>query len=73
MRFHVFDIEWDFSDESNLFDESGLKLDIPTDIEMTINIDDDLEDEEIADIIGDELSNKFGFCHFGFNYKILNN
>jgi len=57
-KFTVTDIE---------YDTDGQKIDLPT--EMVINIPDHVGDtyEDIEQYIGDEISNRTGYCHFGFN------
>lgn len=77
-KFRVFDIQWDFDDEeaSNLMEgpsDEDWTPQIPT--ETTIELDDDvpeLDEEAISDIIGNCISEQFGFCHYGFNYELIN-
>ena len=38
----------------------------PLDIDNSAGEDDDITDEEVADIISDELSDRYGHLHFGF-------
>jgi len=58
---HVYDIEWD-CDGANPKD-----LALPTEVDLTIAHDGSLD---IADEIADQLSDDFGFCHYGFNFKV---
>lgn len=47
------------------YDTDGQKVILPK--EFTINVPDDIEGyEEIADYIGDAISNETGFCHLDF-------
>lgn len=56
MKFLVTNIE---------YDTDGEKVDLPTELE--IEVDEDITDyNEQLDFISDEISNKTGFCHFGF-------
>ena len=68
----VFDIKWDTDD--NEYDNEDLSLpaemlinpyDIPDVQEDTSIINDN---DMLSDAISDYISNKTGFCHFGFNY-----
>jgi len=36
---------------------------------MVVEVDGRLHDDNRADAIGDAISNRTGFCHFGFEYK----
>ena len=58
MKYRVFDIE---------YDTDGEQIDLPKEIE--IEVSDDCED--IEETISDEISNKTGFCHLGFNFLII--
>ena len=67
-RFHITNIRWDFSDEDNV----GVSYidSVPTD--TFIDLDDDvldLEEDVISDILGNCISEAYGFCHFGFEYS----
>jgi hypothetical protein len=37
--------------------------------EMEIEIPADIEDDEIPEYLCDEISNRTGFCHFGFKFN----
>lgn len=72
IKAHITEIEWDTSDEE--YDFSDVELPTEFDIEVTI----DKEDEEfletadfLGDVIGDAISEKYGFCHYGFDYEII--
>ena len=42
--------------------------------ELALDTDDDYKDEEsLADIVGDYLSDTYGFCHYGFEFEVLYN
>jgi len=57
MECNVTNIQWDTDGEP--FENLGLST------EMTVDVPDDITDVE--DYICDELSNRTGFCHFGFS------
>lgn len=40
--------------------------------EVTLIIDDYCEGDYLDDELADMLSDKYGFCLFGFNYEIIN-
>lgn len=77
-KFRVFDIQWDFDNEeaSNLMEgpsNEDWTLQIPT--EAIIELDDGvtkLDEEAISDNIGNYISELFGFCHYGFDYELIN-
>jgi len=50
------------------YDTDGIEIELPKTLEISIpnNI---TEIEEIEQILSDEISNKIGFCHFGFSMK----
>ena len=47
------------------YDTDGAKVKLPK--TMNIEVDNNLSDDEKLDFISDEISNRTGFCHFGFN------
>lgn len=63
MKIEVYGVKWDGTIELSK--------------NVSINIDDDIiedrnDEEEMDMLISDELSNEFGFCHFGWeNHKII--
>lgn len=54
-KFEVSNIKWD---------TDGQKVNLPK--KMTIEIPDDVQDDEVGDYIEDEISNITGWCHKGF-------
>lgn len=40
----------------------------PRNFEIIINVS---EDDDIDDVLADAISNEYGFCHYGFDYKII--
>ena len=58
--FTVSNIDWD---------TDGEDVDLPN--EMTVNVEEDeqLEESEIEQYISDKITDETGFCHFGFNFK----
>jgi len=70
MEFRVYDIKWD-TETSCKTDEEEIQL--PTEMSLSIlpAIFEDAETEEerqdtIEDYISDQISNRSGFCHYGF-------
>ena len=62
--FKVFDIKWDIDCDP---------VDLPDEVNVTISSSEvDLTDDElVSDFISDWLSDEYGFCHYGFDYKEL--
>jgi len=58
--FLITDIDWD---------TDGEEVDLPEEITVNVSEDEELEEDEIEEYISDKISDKTGFCHFGFNYK----
>lgn len=63
MVYIVYNIQWDTDDD---FNED---IELPATMEISVNPE-DIEDMEIDDYLCDEISNRTGFCHFGFNYSV---
>ena len=59
------DIQWDTSDSSDEINEAPIP-ELPKEVVLEVDADTDIE-EEGADV----LSDKYGFCVFGFSYEIL--
>lgn len=59
----VTNIKWDTDGE--------IIPELPDSTTLTIEDYDIDEDEDIDLIIGDMLSDLYGFCHFGFNYEFV--
>lgn len=51
------------------YDTDGEVVTLPTQLE--IDIPSDIEEDDIDDFVSDEVSNITGFCHFGFEMKII--
>lgn len=70
-----FDFDEEETDESLKEDSHQDDLGLPREVEVSIGELDfdgdfvDLEDYEIDDVLSDYLSNKYGFCHYGFKWK----
>jgi len=56
----ITNIEWD-TDE--------LEIDLPTDFFISVDIKEGATELEIEEKISESISDEYGFCHFGFNYK----
>jgi hypothetical protein len=55
----VFDIQ---------YDTDGMPVDLPNEIDIEVPID-ITEEDDVADYLSDEISNRTGYCHFGFSIK----
>ena len=52
------------------YDTDGEVVRLPK--KLFIEVPNDIVDEqEITDFVSDEISNKTGFCHYGFDMKII--
>jgi hypothetical protein len=51
------------------YDTDGEVVTLPTQLE--IHIPRDIEEDDIDDFVSDEVSNITGYCHFGFDMKII--
>jgi len=51
------------------YDTDGEVVTLPTQLE--IDIPSDIEEDDIDDFVSDEVSNITGYCHFGFEMKII--
>jgi hypothetical protein len=64
MKIRAFDIRWD---------TDGFRTKLPS--EMVLNVGlvdkDQVHSGELDDIVGDKLTAETGWCHFGFEYEIL--
>ena len=58
------EIQWDTDGDKELFKS------LPQEVEITL--DDCVESDYLDDELADMLSDEYGFCMFGFNYKIIN-
>ena len=58
------EIQWDTDGDKKLLKK------LPK--EVTLTIDDYCEGDYLDDELADMLSDKYGFCMFGFNYQIIN-
>ena len=62
MRIRAYNIQWDADGEDSRL------LGLPDDYIFDTEAD---EDDDLDSLIGDRLSDDFGYCHFGFEYEIL--
>ena len=73
MKYHISNVKWDFDSEDFQQEIGCDELDtsnIPTEFDITLDKDiSNLSNEEIEDIISNIISEMYGFCHFGFDYK----
>jgi hypothetical protein len=50
------------------YDTDGEDIDLPESMDITIpETVDETNEDEVLNFISDEISNRTGFCHFGFN------
>ena len=61
MKAIVSNVQFD-TDEEEVDLPVGFEIEIPSDI---------VEEQEIDDYVSDEISNITGFCHFGFEMKLI--
>lgn len=60
----VSNIEWDTDGDTELLEQ------LPTETTLEIDLGVDAADEDdVLDLIADELSDIYGYCHFGFTCK----
>lgn len=65
----IYNIEWDFSD----FEKGESLPQLPTSITHHFPFFDLKNDEDtFVEIISNWLSDEYGYCHYGFKYRILN-
>ena len=57
----AYDIEWD---------TDGEDIEIPTEVELEVDISDMEDEEELADYISDHISDETGWCHNGCSWEI---
>lgn len=58
------EIKWDMEDEV---------INLPETLEADIDFEDiDIDNEdEVSDFLSDWLSDEYGYCHYGFDYKLI--
>ena len=67
MKVSVFNIKWDTSSDDDEGDAPSAKsCGLPSECEIEVDYDENNED--FWDEVGDTLSDKYGFCFYGFNY-----
>ena len=65
IKLEVKGVRWDA-------DDMGDVADIPTDVTLCVEVEDDADEDDIAASLEDELSNEYGFTHEGWDsYKIV--
>ena len=52
------------------FDTDGEVVDLPVEFEIEVPSD-IVEEQDIGDFVSDEISNITGFCHYGFEMKLI--
>lgn len=63
-KYRIYDIRWDTDGEEI--------PDLPTDDLVNseyLDVEDDENINEVEEAISEYLSDKYGFCHFGFSFK----
>lgn len=66
MKCRVYDIDWDVRDPE-FPDQTVEELGLPD--EITVELDDGLDDEEVEETLSDAITDGYGFCHNGFKYE----
>ena len=66
MLIHFFNVNWDIEGEVGTLEDLGLENDFIEEVNI-----EDIDDDELDDFLSDWLSDEYGFCHFGFDYEIL--
>lgn len=67
-KFKITDIIWDQDED----DDTKL----PKEFEIDVEVDDYIDFRspiDVGDWIGDAISDKYGYCHYGFNYEEVKN
>lgn len=60
----------------DLYESKEEEINLPKEVTFTasevgLDTDSQAEDDEyVSELLGDMLSDKYGFCHYGFNYKV---
>jgi hypothetical protein len=67
LRIKFSNIQWDI-DEEDFF--SNEELILPQNFTVCVPAPED--DTDLSDYLSDWLSDEYGFCHSGFNYKVIN-
>lgn len=62
-RYRVYNIKWDTDGE----DIDNLPTHLTSEIELYN--DTNYSDDEITEMISDDITDRIGFCHFGFEYE----
>ena len=62
--FKIENIEWD---------TDGEDVDLPDMCWVELGVEPDESDESISDRLTDIVSDHFGWCHYGFNYRECEN
>ena len=65
-RYRVYNIKWDTDGE----DIDNLPTHLTSEIELYN--DTNYSDDEITEMISDDITDRIGFCHFGFEYEEIN-
>lgn len=52
------------------YDTDGLKVKLPKALTFILK-EEAISHNEIEDIISDKISDKTGFCHLGFNFRVI--
>ena len=66
MLIHFYNVNWDVEEEVGSLNELGLETDFIEDVDI-----EDIDDDELDDFLSDWLSDEYGYCHFGFDYEII--
>ena len=68
-KYMIYNIQWDISDEDcNLHEMIGASLGLPDVFEIWLDEWQEEDPDMIGEILGEQISDMYGFCHFGFEY-----
>ena len=72
--YYITDIEWDIEDElddDQTYDDFVKENNLPRDFDITVTYTRD-DDRDLDEIIGDAISDEYGYTHNGFKFNKLN-
>lgn len=55
--------------ENILWDTDQEEVDLPS--SAVIELDDSTDEAEVQWLLSDSLSDRYGFCHYGFTYSLI--
>lgn len=67
LRVEFSNVQWDIDEESVFYDKESFCPEV-----FTVDVPAPEDDTDLSDYLSDWLSDEYGFCHNGFNYKVIN-